>query len=227
MGDELAEDIRTNFPRGYVTRARKILRDGKLDQDGQLMADGTRVSDPDVVRTLNELIQLDVDATEKIGPGIAYWVVYSNRDQKWNSAGYRIMRVDGTGPVKFGYNDVLRLPTREVYVHRALNDEAADLMVQFRISQFAAGPVYCVETQVLIDDLLNSKAIHVDPTVGELHAAFLASEGTTYEEIGLIKRDLPLGGYSLADRTQAERWVEFQRARLDGVRLKYMDRFDR
>jgi hypothetical protein len=227
MGDDIDAEMRRKFPRGYIAKVRRILKEGKLDEDGKLMADGTIVLDAAVVATLNDLIQLDIDATEKIGAGIDHWEIYSNRDRRRNSSGYRIMRVDGTGPVPFGYGDVLRPPTRETYVHRALNDEVADLMIQFRRSQFEAGPVYCLETQVLIGDFLNSKAVHVSPTCNELHSAFLTNEGLTYGTIGLTKRGLPQGGYLLEDRTLAARWVEFQRARLDGVGLQYMDRFDR
>lgn len=227
MGDNVIEEIRTNFPRGYIAEARRILRDGKFDDSGQLMANGTVVTAPEVVSILNNSIQLDIDATEKIGGGIDHWVVFSNRDITRNSAGYRIIRVDGTGPITFGYSDVLRPPTAKTYVQRALNDEAADLMLNFRKEQFRAGAVYCEKTGVLISGFLSSKAVHIDPTVTELHEAFLSSEGLTFDTVGLVKQGLPRGGYLLADPTFAARWVDFQGARLGGVRLQHMDRFDR
>lgn len=191
------------------------------------MADGTVVTDLEVVSILNNLIQLDIAATEKIGKGIDHWVVFSNRDINRNSAGYRIMRVDGTGPITFGYSDVLRQPTAKTFVQRALNDEAAELMLNFRQEQFRAGPVYCEKTGVLIDHFLHAKAVHLDPTLSDLHEAFLTSEGLTFDTVGLVKQRHPRGGYLLADRDLAARWVRFQGARLGGVRLQQMDRFDR
>lgn len=212
-----------------MAKAKRILKEGKYNDDGTLKADGTVITDPQVISILNTLIQLDVDATEKIGPGIEHWVVYSNRDLRpnRNSAGYRMMRVDGTGPIKFGYGDVLTPPKPATYVQRALTDEVADLMVEFRKAQFKAGPVYCAVTGVVIDDFLNSKAVHREPSRSELHEAFLKSEGLTFETVRLVKQMPPRSGYLLADRSLAIRWIDYQRARLDGVQLVYADRFDR
>jgi hypothetical protein len=212
-----------------MAEARRILKEGKYNDDGTLKVDGTVVTDPQVISALNALIELDVDATEKIGPGIDHWVVFSNRGLKpnRNSTGYRIMRIDGTGPITFGYGDVLTPPKPRTFVQRALTDEAADLMVEFRRAQFRAGPVYCAVTGVLIDDFINSKAVHHDPSRGELHEAFLSSERLTFETVGLKKQASPKSGYLLADRALAARWVDYQRARLDGIRLVYADRFDR
>lgn len=218
-----------NFPRGYIAEAKRILKAGKYDNDGALKPDGTVVTDPEVIAVLNALIELDIDATEKIGPGIDHWVVFSNRDLKLNrnSAGYRIMQVDGTGLIKFGYGDVLTPPKPRTFVQRALNDEAASLMVEFRTAKFNAGPVCCSKTGVLIEDFINSKAIHHEPSRAELHEAFLASEGLTFETVALVKQVPPRSGHLLADRALTARWVNYQRARLDGLRLVYADRFDR
>lgn len=218
-----------NFPKGYMAEARRILKDGKFDEDGALKADGTVVTDLRVISVLDALIELDVDATEKIGPGIDRWVVFSNRDLKpnRNSAGYRIMRVDGTGPIKFGYGDVLTPPKPQTFVQRALNDEAADLMAEFRKAKFSDGPVYCAVTGLLINDFINSKAIHHEPSRAELHEAFLTSEGLTFGTVDLIKQLPPRSGHLLADRSLAARWIEYQRARLNGLRIAYSDRFDR
>ena len=223
------EESQYNFPRGYMAKAKRILKEGKCNEDGTLKADGTVITDPQVISVLNTLIELDVDATEKIGPGIDHWVVYSNRDvnPNRNSAGYRIMRVDGTGPIKFGYGDVLTPPKPRTFVQRALTDEVADLMVEFRRQQFSAGPVYCAKTGVPIDDFINSKAVHHNPTRSQLHEAFLSSEGITFETVALEKKAPPKSGFLLADRSLAARWRDYQRARLDGIRLVYADRFDR
>jgi len=226
---QMFEESRATFPRGYMAAARRILKEGKYNDDGSLKQDGTVVTDPLVISVLNALIELDVDATEKIGAGIDHWVVFSNRDLRpnRNSTGYRIMRVDGTGPIKFGYGDVLTPPTPRTFVQRALTDEVAGLMVEFRRRQFATGPVYCANTGLLIDDFINSKAVHHDPSRSELHEAFLSSEGLTFETVGLKKQTPPKSGFLLADRSLATRWVNYQRARLDGVHLVYADRFDR
>ncbi|MDR6434984.1 hypothetical protein J2790_000105 [Paenarthrobacter nicotinovorans] len=221
------EESQASFPRGYITFAKKILKDGKRNEDGTLKPDGTIVSDEQVISVLNMLIELDIDATEKVGPGIAHWVIYSNRDQKRNSVGYRIMRVDGTGPIKFGYSDVLKPPKPRTYVQRALTDEVAGLMVEFRKAQFNDGPVYCAVTGVRIEDFLYSKAVHREPSRSELHEAFLLEEGLTFETVDLRRRTAPHSGFLLADRTLAARWIEYQRARLDGMQLVHMDRFDR
>lgn len=227
MGADVNEEIRAKFPRGYMSNARQVLKAGKLDLDGKPKANGTVVTDPEVVSILNTLIHLDIAATEKIGKGISHWVVYSNRDLMRNSTGYRIMRVDGTGPITFGYLDVLHPPSAKSFVQRALNDEAAELMVEFRKERFRTGPVYCRKTGVLIEDFLNAKAVHVDPKLSDLHEAFLRSEGLSIESVGLVKQSFPRGGYLLEDRELAARWVEFQKGRLDGVDLEWMERYDR
>lgn len=229
MGDSMFEEIEAVFPRGYMTRAKKILKAAKYNEDGTLKVDGTVVTDPEAIDVLNTLIHLDVDATEKIGPGIDHWVVFSNRDlnPNRNSAGYRIMRIDGTGPIKFGYMDVLSPPTRQTFVQRALNDEAADVMVEFRQAQFRGGPVHCAKTGVLIEDFLNSKAVHYAPTRSELHEDFLTGEGLSFETVALVKQPPPRSGHLLEDRLLAARWMECQRARLDGIRIEFAERYDR
>lgn len=212
------------FPRGYKARAARVLKAGKLN-----MSDGTRVVDLEVIKVLDELIELDVDATEKIGVGIDHWVVYGNQDltPARNSTGYRIVRVDGTGPITFGYNSVLKPKPHTSLVQRALTDEVATLMVDYRKTRFANGPVRCSVTGVQIVDFWNSKATHVNPSLTELHLQFLDSESLTFESVTLVKNEAAGRGFQLRDRVLAARWRSYQEARMSGLQVEFMKRHDR
>lgn len=217
-------DLSSGFPYGYVAKAQRILKAGKEGKD-----DMTRVVDLEVIEILNALIELDKDAAEKIGPGIDYWVTHYNNDLEppRNSQGYRIMRVDGTGPVTFGYTDVLKPKAHESFVKRALSEEVADLMVEFRKSKLADGPVTCNGTGRTLQRIEETQAKHVNPELKELHRDFIAHEGLTFDDIQYENLKNQGLGFRLVDRDLAERWRDFQSHNMDGLELRFLRRHDR
>ena len=200
--------------KAYVTRKLSAYKEDKPN--------GHRVDDAEVVQILTALLELDSDATEKIGAGVDHWIVYDNVDLRHNSRGYRVMRVDGTGPIKFGYGDVLKAPSQQALVQRALTDEALDLTLSWRKQQFENGPV---ETPAgVVTDFLNARAVHASPTRLELHKQFLRSEGLAFNTVALEKRTAPESGYRLADRDLAGRWRRYQEDRLSGLAIRPLNR---
>ena len=177
-----------------------------------------RVTDPFVADLLTALAREHSEAVDKIGAGIEYWVVASNKDLGYTSKGFRTKQRGRDDLVRFSYTDVLRPPKQRAMVAEALTQEALDITRRFRTEAFANGPVQCALTGKLIPEKTMADAVHLTPPRGQLHAAFLESEGLTYESVELVKHPVE-SGYRLVDRQLAERWRTFQEENLDGMAI--------
>ncbi|AOY70775.1 hypothetical protein ARZXY2_1222 [Arthrobacter sp. ZXY-2] len=179
---------------------------------------GARVTDPFVADLLTALAREHSEAVDKIGAGIEYWVVASNKDLGYTSKGFRAKQRGRDDLVRFSYTDVLRPPKQRAMVAEALTQEALDITRRFRTEAFANGPVQCALTGKLIPEKTMADAVHLTPPRGQLHEAFLASEGLTYDSVKLVKHPVE-SGYRLADRELAERWRSFQESSLNGMAI--------
>ena len=135
------------------------------------------------------------------------------------------MQVGRTGTVPFGYSKIIKKPGLRAKLAEALTQEAIHVTREFRERSFAAGEVRCADTGAIISDIRLANAVHRRPVRRELHQLFMTAEGLTVEEIGLVKAS-PGPGYRLEDRKLAERWVAFQRARMDGMDIVIWKRTD-
>ena len=179
----------------------------------------TRVSDPSIAETLSSLIELDDEAGDKIGAGIDHWVVFDNSvDTLYRSTGFRPMRVDGSGPVRFSYMDVIDKPTRKQLVQEALTLEAIQITLEWRQAQFDDGPAKCARSGDLIEHYKDAQAIHLSPPRRVLHAHFLSGEGLNFDTVEIVKHPTD-SGFRLRDRSLAERWCTYQREHLTGMAI--------
>lgn len=178
---------------------------------------GAMVTDSFVADLLTALAREHPEATDKVGAGIECWVVASNTDLGYTSKGFRAKQRDRDELVRFSYTDVLRPPKQRALVAEALTQEALDITRRFRTEAFAGGPVQCALTGMIPEKTM-ADAVHLTPPRGQLHKAFLESEGLPYESVELVKHPVE-SGYRLADRELAKRWRNFQEENLDGLAI--------
>ncbi|MBM7794446.1 DUF3223 domain-containing protein [Paenarthrobacter ilicis] len=177
-----------------------------------------RVTDSFVSSLLTALAREHPAAADKIGDGIEYWVVASNKDLGYTSKGFRAKQRDRDELVLFSYTDVISPPKQQALVAEALTREALEITRNFRTAAFASGPVQCALTAREIPEKTMADVVHLNPPRAQLHQRFLASEGLTYEAVELIKHDTE-SGFRLADRDLADRWREFQNGHLEGLAI--------
>jgi len=84
---------------------------------------GAVVTDPFVADLLTALVREHPEAIDKVGAGIEYWVVASNRDLGYTSKGFRAKQRGRDDLVRFSYTDVLRRPKQRALVAEALTQE--------------------------------------------------------------------------------------------------------
>lgn len=180
---------------------------------------GDVVTDTKLHEVLSALAKEHPRADEKIGPGIEYWIVRGNAELHNRSNGFWIKQAEREDLVDFGYSKVLSPPGATADLATALTEEARDITEAFRTSAFSGGgQVICIRTGEPIIDKKQAQAIHLDPSRAVLHHRFLDQEGLNVDEVELVA--LPgISGKRLADRALADRWREFQRARLDGMAI--------
>lgn len=179
---------------------------------------GAMVTDSFVADLLTSLAREHPEATEKVGAGIEWWVVASNKDLGYTSKGFRAKQRGRDELVLFSYTDVLRPPKQRALVAEALTKEALDITRRFRTEAFASGPVQCALTGKIIPEKTMADAVHLTPPRSQLHEAFLESEGLTYDSVEVVKHPVE-SGYRLVDRELAERWRNFQEEHLGGLAI--------
>lgn len=167
-------------------------------------AHGEKVDDPAITELLSELVSRHPEAAEKIGPGIEFWVVCSNKDIGYTSKGFRLKQVNRDELVRFSYLDVLKRPNHKDLVAEALTQEALEITREFRTQAFKDGPVLCAKTGVVITEKTDADVVHLSPSRRELHLSFLLREGLNYESVELVKHPTE-SGMRLKDRALAER----------------------
>lgn len=199
---------------GHEFTFKRDLED-RLSQGLKDFAGRERVDDQLLIDVLDELAGWHPEAAQKFASGIVHWKVMPNNDLGWNTDGYRAVLAKGGVPEKFGYSKVLSPRTHKYLVSEALTREAIEITREFRSDRFAAGPVYCSETSLLITDIKEAEAVHRRPLRGVLHEEFLQSQGLSYDDVK-IERAKP-SGRRLVDRRLAQLFREYQAARLDGM----------
>lgn len=171
---------------------------------------GDNVDDPWISGLLTALANEHPNPDEKIGAGIEYWVVCSNRDLGSPHNGFRAKQIGRGDLVEFGYGNAIYPKDHAGKVAEALTQEAIHITRQFRTDAFKDGPVICADTGVVIIEKTDASAVHRNPSRAELQRQFLSNEGLSFEDIGLQ-------GKQLEDRELAKRWCDFQSARLEGM----------
>lgn len=204
---------------GYTKAAVKRLFSSYL----RSRAPGERVDDPEISELLSKLVLRHPEAAEKIGPGIEFWVVCSNRDIGYASKGFRLKQVNHDELVRFSYLDALKMPSRKDLVAEALTLEALEITREFRTEAFRNGPVCCAKTGVVITKKTDADVVHWRPRRQELHLSFLMSEDLNYEAVELVKHPTE-SGMRLKDRALAERWCDYQREHLGGLVIELAPR---
>lgn len=142
---------------------------------------GEVVSDPAHDKMLRELSDRHPDAVEKIGVGILEFFVNRTEagDYGYVSADARglwIRRIDQT-IVDWSYQTAITKPGRRVNFKEALRVAVNDKRVAKRDAAFAAGPVRCALTGVLISTKADADVIYRDPTWNEIVEGFVATLG--------------------------------------------------
>ncbi|MCC3293223.1 hypothetical protein LJ756_01155 [Arthrobacter sp. zg-Y411] len=190
-----------------------------LSEELKSRVPGDIVTDPFVSGLLTALVGEHVDAMDKIGPGIEHWVVCSNVDLGFPGKGFRIKQIGSDELVEFGYGKVITPPSEVGRVAEALTQEAIEITRQVRTDAFQNGPAKCADSGAIITDKKDAKAVHRHPVRAELHRQFLESEGLEYEDVALTPATPARSGRRLADRELAQRWCDFQLARIDGMEV--------
>ena len=174
---------------------------------------GEVVADPTHDALLRELSDRHPDATEKIGSGIAQFFINetSAGDYKFVSADARgiwIRRTDGS-VVDWSYQTAIKKPGRTANVKDALRLAVNDRRVEKRDAAFAAGPVHCALTGVIIPAVSDADLIYRDPTWSELVDGFIASVGGW----GNVETNSGFGesaiGGRLTDSSLVDRWLSY------------------
>lgn len=183
--------------------------------------EGAQVSDPELIGFLTALALRHPNPAEKIGNGISHWVVMRNNDLPdfaSSHLGFRIVQIDSPEPVPFSYSKITSPRSDEAKFASALDLEALEVTRGFRREKFASGSAICDDSGELISDIHDAQAVHRSPGRGELHQMFLAKERKTFDEVEIYK---PGGSsaYRLVNRELADRWVEFQKEHLGGMRI--------
>lgn len=198
----------------------------RLSEELKSREPGDIVTDPYLSGLLTALVGEHLEAVDKIGPGIEHWVVCSNTDLGFPRKGFRIKQIGSDELVEFGYSKVINPPSEVGRVAEALTQEAIEITRQVRTDAFQNGPAKCADSGVIITDKTEAKAVHRHPVRAELHRQFLESEGLEYKDVALTPATPARSGRRLADRELAQRWCDFQLARIDGMAVVKIRRVD-
>ena len=150
----------------------QILRGYDLDQV---------VSNPDHHQLLLELNERHKDAEEKTGAGIREFFIRKTEagdlyPVSANARGIWIRRTDGT-EVDWSYQTAIQQPGPRVNIKDALRLAVNDRRLAFRKETFAAGPVHCALTGVLLNGPEDTDVIYRDPSWGVLVEGFVKAQG--------------------------------------------------
>lgn len=124
--------------------------------------------------------------------------------QRIRVEGFRTKQPGREELVLFSYNDVLIPPKQQALVTEALTQEALEITRQLRTDAFSSGPVHLALTGKEVAEKTMADAVHMNPPRAQLHYTLLASEGLTYDAVGLTKHPTQ-SGYRLTDPDLAER----------------------
>lgn len=174
---------------------------------------GAVITDPDDDAVLRDLVALHPRADEKVGPGVAeFYIDYvSSGDRphvRHGLTGIWIRDTDGRSR-DFSYNTAIKQPSDQAVVKEALRNEVMGLREKLRESAFAAGPVTCPRSGVVMTRWDEAAIVYEDPDWGSLTSGFAASIGGW----GVLETDSGDGavriGRRLRDRALAARWLAY------------------
>lgn len=139
------------------------------------------VSDPDHHQLLLELNERHKDAEEKKGVGIREFFIRKTeagdfRPVSANARGIWIRRTDGS-EVDWSYLTAIQQPGPRVNIKDALRLAVNDRRIAFRSEKFAAGPVLCALTGVLLKSKDEADVIYRGPTWDVLVEGFVDTQG--------------------------------------------------
>ena len=174
---------------------------------------GEVISDPLHDTMLRELSDRHPDAVEKIGAGISEFFVNKTEagDYGYVSADARgiwIRRIDAT-EVDWSYQTAIKKPSLHTNFKDALRLAVNDERVSRRDAAFAAGPVHCALTGVLIPTKSEADFIYRDPTWGEIVEGFVESLGGWSEvDTNSGFGEIAVGG-RVTDPAVHARWLDY------------------
>ena len=173
------------------------------------------VTDPLHVAVLLDLLDRDDDAAEKIGDGVEEFFIrltslgdghirYVARDAR----GIWIRRVDGSVD-DWSYTSAIDQEGIQSDVKDALRAVINEDRLAFRDEAFAAGPVQCAKTGVVINSLHDAEVRYADPSWAQLAAGFASTQGG-WDQIALTAGggNTQISG-SLADPIQLKGWKDY------------------
>lgn len=148
-------------------------------------------------------------AAEKIGSGVSYFTVNSDRN---GDRCFYIHRLDGGEPQHFSYKkSLLGKDDLRSLVVGALNRAIDEQIWGFRDSELAKGPRICEYTGAPI----TKESYHVDhhnPTFYELYTQWLSISGLAIADIRISEGSDNEIGRRMTDQVQKESWQQFHRA---------------
>lgn len=138
---------------------------------------GEVVSDPFHHQLLLELNDRHRAGTEKAGVGIAEFYIDKPPDEpgrivRADARGIWIRRTDGS-PVDWSFLTAIRSPSKYSDVSEALRMAVSVQRQNFRERAFAAGPVFCAFTGVVLRDLHQADVVYRNPRWSQLIEGFV------------------------------------------------------
>lgn len=176
---------------------------------------GARVTTPEHVAVLTEIVSIHPHAADKIGPGIDHFTIEQlagmpGQTVSSDSIGFAIHRVDGSR-VDFSYIESIYPSDQKRRVTSALKSAVDDLRLAFRDSRFASGPAVSDLSGEVFGSRAEASVIYIEPAFSQLAYRFTESEG------GWNAIDVDSGGVTsqigdvLVDPGVRDRWRDFFR----------------
>lgn len=173
-----------------------------------------RVTDPDHVQMLLELLDRHPDSAEKIGPGVEYFFIGEiSKDPavfvSSSAIGIWIRRTDGSD-ADFSYNTAIDGRSHKHAVDGAMRHAVSDLRLNYREARFASGqPVECYLSGAKIIEQSEGSVIYNKPSWSQLTHKFATSQGG-WSKIAVTSGQGAIQvGDRFVDRALEDQWIDF------------------
>ena len=174
-----------------------------------------RLTDPEHIAVLTEIVSIHPHAADKIGSGIDHFTIEQmagapGQTVSTDAIGFTIHRVDGSR-VDFSYVEAIYPSDQKRRVTSALKSAVDDIRLAFRDSRFASGSASSDVSGELFGSRAEASVIYMEPAFSQLAYRFAEREGgwnainvdagTNTAQIGDV----------LVDPAVRERWRDFFR----------------
>lgn len=206
MSDRFELGPRRFFSKGTAREyVRELMRSQEI---------GAPITDPEGVAVLNALLRRKLDAREKIGGGIANYLVREARETESDATlvdrRLVIRHVDPSEPdADFDYKDYIDGDAQVQLIHDALRGESEKLEAAWKSSRFASGAHAYDQRDEPISDPAEAEVCYGFPSWEELVYEFAQSEGGWEAIMTTTDVGSPDLGRRLTDEEARERWIAF------------------